>query len=574
LLHQRGHLAEAASLYLKILAQNPTHADALHLLGVIELQRGNLTAALEGIDRAIALDPTKAAYFSNRGVVLQDLKRFDEALATYDRALALRPDNPEVLNNRGTSLRELKRFDEAFASYERALAVRPAYAEALNNRGNVLRDMKRLDEALASYERALALRQDYVDACSNRAGVLKELGRHDEARAASEKVVALKPDHAQAHNTLGNILAEQGRVEDAIARYERALVLKPDYVEAHMNLADVLKSRGSFDLALEHYRKAAEIMPSYADAHLKLGDLLVEQGRHDEALMAAERAAALEGQPAFPHFQLGMLLARCGRRDEARRHLLEYLHQDPSDSRGARLILSGLGDTVPERASETHLRGLYASRAARWGGTENTYRGHELVAAAVESLRTGNAKLDILDAGCGTGLAGMRLRMVARRLDGVDLSPEMLHGASQSGAYDRLHEGDLVKFLSEHAAAYDVIVSAATLIHFGELKPVFQAAAGCLRAGGLLVFTLFPNEADERELAPAPLGGLAEGGCYVHHPDYVMRRAGDTGFSVVSMAREVHEHDDRGRPVHALVVALRRDDVGARSPLQKSGLVA
>jgi len=100
LLHQRGHLAEAASLYREILAQNPEHADAIHLLGVIELQRGNLSAALTGIDRAIAIDPTKAAYFSNRAMVLQDLKRFSEALVSYDRALAIRPDNPEVLNNR------------------------------------------------------------------------------------------------------------------------------------------------------------------------------------------------------------------------------------------------------------------------------------------------------------------------------------------------------------------------------------------------------------------------------------------------------------------------------------------
>ena len=79
LLHQKGRLAEAASLYRKILAQNPEHADALHLLGVIELQKKNASAGLELINRAITIDPNNAAFFCNRGVALQELKRFHEA---------------------------------------------------------------------------------------------------------------------------------------------------------------------------------------------------------------------------------------------------------------------------------------------------------------------------------------------------------------------------------------------------------------------------------------------------------------------------------------------------------------
>jgi len=595
LLHQQGRSAEAESLYRKILAQNPRNADALHLLGALELQRRNLTAAIEYFDRAVEIDPNRAAFFSNRGIALQDMNRFDEALLSYERALAISPENPDVLNNRGSALRALRRFDEALSSYDRALAMRPDYAEAHNNRGNVLRDLKRPGDALGSYDSALAIQPGYADARRNRAATLQDLGRHDEALAgfeavivltpheasayrdrgmvqqllkrradaiaSFEKAIALKPDYAQSYNNLANVLAEEGRLDDAAARYQHALALKPDFLEAHINLAAIFKHQGRLDDAIAHYRNALAIEPRYVEAHLHLGDVYLEQGRPGDALFAAEAAAREQEEPSFPHFALGVLLARCDRKDDARRHLLRHLEQDEADEQGARLILAGLASgPMPDRASDAQMRKLYENRAGRWGEAE-TYRGHELAVDAVVRLFPGATGLDILDAGCGTGLVGARLRGLARRLEGVDLVPAMLEKAEDTGAYDVLQRGDLVEFLAARPARYDVVVSAATLIHFGDLEPVFRAAASSLRDKGLFVFTLFPNDDGEqnRDVAVAPLGGLGEGGCYVHGRGYVTRLAEENGFSVALMETGVHEYDKRGNPAHGLVVALRRN---------------
>ena len=49
------------------------------------------------------------------------------------------------------------------------------------------------------------------------------------------------------------------------------------------------------------------------------------------------------------------------------------------------------------------------------------------------------AALDILDLGCGTGLAGEAFLDLAHRLDGVDLSPLMIARARKHcGIYDDL----------------------------------------------------------------------------------------------------------------------------------------
>ena len=49
---------------------------------------------------------------------------------------------------------------------------------------------------------------------------------------------------------------------------------------------------------------------------------------------------------------------------------------------------------------------------------------------------------------------------------------------------------ELTEYLRDHREAFDLIVSADTLVYFGDLESVLAAAAGALRANGLLVFTL------------------------------------------------------------------------------------
>jgi len=45
--HQAGRLAQAETLYRQILEEQPNHADALHLLGVIACQAGRYELAVD-----------------------------------------------------------------------------------------------------------------------------------------------------------------------------------------------------------------------------------------------------------------------------------------------------------------------------------------------------------------------------------------------------------------------------------------------------------------------------------------------------------------------------------------------
>src|SRR5262249_34431897 len=129
-LHQQGRLAEAERCYSEVLAQEPTHYNALHLLGVIALQTGRAQRGIGLIIKAIGLNSKDPAAHSNLAMGFNELKRSAEALASCDNALALAPNNAETYNNRGNALGDLQRLEEALASYQKAIALKPAYVDA------------------------------------------------------------------------------------------------------------------------------------------------------------------------------------------------------------------------------------------------------------------------------------------------------------------------------------------------------------------------------------------------------------------------------------------------------------
>ena len=156
-LQQKGQLAEAEKLYLEILAAEPQHFTATHLLGVLRHQQGRNPEALELISAALKIDPQIANAWSNYGLVLRAMGRFEEALEQYDKALALKPDLADALNNQGIALLDLNRFEQALASYDKALEINDNSASVHGNRGLVLQYLGRLEEAREAFRRSLTL---------------------------------------------------------------------------------------------------------------------------------------------------------------------------------------------------------------------------------------------------------------------------------------------------------------------------------------------------------------------------------------------------------------------------------
>jgi predicted O-linked N-acetylglucosamine transferase (SPINDLY family) len=299
--HRAGRLESAEDLYRRILAAEPAHADALHLLGVIAQQRGQHAAAIERIGQAIALRGTDPAFHSNQGEAYRALERFSEAIACYRRAIELAPEYAEAHSNLGLALQHQGLVAEAIEHLRHAVHLRPEYAEAWYNLGIALHEAGQAAAAIDSYRQAVRLHPEYAAAHGNLGAALAAEGRFAEAVACYEQAIQLEPADAESHYNLGAAWQEQGDFELALRCYRRALELHPNLVAAHKGLGGVFRFQGRLAEAKACYRRALELNPDDAETHNNLATIFQDQGDLAAAVTGYRRAMQLRPDLAWIH---------------------------------------------------------------------------------------------------------------------------------------------------------------------------------------------------------------------------------------------------------------------------------
>ncbi|MPY87893.1 MAG: tetratricopeptide repeat protein [Luteitalea sp.] len=356
-----------------------------------------------------------------------------------------------------------------------------------------LQKNNQLSEAADVYRRILELAPDHPGALHYSGVLAHRQGRSDDGIALIERSLALEPNRADWYSNLGIILRARGKVDDAILAYQHALSLDPNHVNAHSNLGVLLRAQGRLAEAEAAYRTAIRLDPEHIDAYHNLGMLLAGQRRTREAVVCYCKVVTLNPRHASARRLLALAHCTLGQPEKAVEIFERWLEEEPDNAIAQHMLAACSGQAVPTRASDAFVEKTFDTFAASFDSklAQLSYRAPALVAALLEDAGFEASKhLDVLDAGCGTGLCGPLVAPFARRLVGVDLSSGMLAQARQRNVYDDLVKSELTTYLREHKEAFDVIVSADTLVYFGALEEVVAAAAEALRLGGSLIFTL------------------------------------------------------------------------------------
>ena len=300
-----------------------------------------------------------------------------------------------------------------------------------------------------------------------------------------------------------------------------------------------------------------------ADRRADYARMLAEGGEPAGAAELMEQALELVPAWAAGWFSLALYREKAGDADGAAAALRQVLSLDAGDMFGAGLKLAVLGaSAVPDRPPSRYVEQLFDDYAPRFETSLVEKLGYsvpEKLAALIAAAPGIPRHFDLaVDLGCGTGLLGPAIRQRVRRLEGFDLSRNMLAKAADKGVYDHLAQADL-SLAPEACGLFapglrrgraDLVTAADVLMYLGALKSVFLIVEALAAPGAVFAFSV-------EDGGDGDAFGLRASLRYAHCEAYVRGLCADHGLEVVSLERSVIRMDG-GKPVDGILFLTRR----------------
>jgi predicted TPR repeat methyltransferase len=289
--------------------------------------------------------------------------------------------------------------------------------------------------------------------------------------------------------------------------------------------ARMLSEAGDFAAAAELVEQALELVPSWTAGWFLLGEAREKAGLAGPAVEAFEAVARLDETGVFGAQLKLALLGAAPTPESPPSAYVESLFDDYAD-RFETSLVEKLNYSVPQK--------LFA-----------------LVAPRGPFRRT-------VDLGCGTGLFGVEVAAVTDRLEGFDLSSNMLAKAQEKELYHHLAQADLSE-LADRSGLFghdlppgraDLVSAADVMMYLGSLDTPFALAKDLLSPGGLFAFSVEDAGSGED-------GFLLQGSLrYAHSKPYVVHCLNAAGFTILDTV-ETDIRMDAGEPVFGILFLAR-----------------
>jgi predicted TPR repeat methyltransferase len=412
------------------------------------------------------------------------------------------------------------------------------------NLGTALSSQDQNEKAVEYYESALQIYRQEINSVVESA---KQQQQHQEAKEIA----------ASAAFYLGMVQQDSGHALDAVEAYGLALELDEYHWAAAANRGSVQQD------VLKEYRQA---LASYNEAY--------------RILMGANSAPPTDPpeEPSFTLSQLQYRIGLCITYDATQKCIVQdtdndepttttprtvdcrelathafalAVQYDPNNEFAKHMLASMTADATMTRASNEYVKALFDDYATHfehslvndlhYTGFERLRRGFDrAIQMNGQQPEVSNQLFDtVMDAGCGTGLAGEQFRNVSKTLIGVDLSQAIFDQAllQRPGLYDEVIAGDVLQAFRKYRAGLSLIIAADRYIYFGNLDPLFKAMNQGLEEGGLAAFTLENVSVDDERILETTKSDwrwqLTASGRFAHRKEYVVKAVEDHGFTVL-----------------------------------------
>ncbi|MEM6661330.1 MAG: tetratricopeptide repeat protein [Pseudomonadota bacterium] len=418
----------------------------------------------------------------------------------------------------------------------------------------------KLGFAETAYREVLAEEPENADALHFYGMLKHNQGDNTEALRLIRKSLEINSNNPAAQSNLGNILVREDDDQGAADAYLTAIMLDPTHAQAYQNLGVVHRRMDDNDRAIEALSRAVELAPKNAEAWHNLGICYILVGNIEKAADSFESSVQLGLRDGLNAVWQARVLCALGREEIAAKHLERYLKEDPKDPIARHQLAAIRGEWV-DRASDDYVRQHFNDFARSFDDTLQAlqYKAPEIVADEMTRW-TGDRGpwAKVIDLGCGTGLLGPYIKDMCTSLVGVDLSPKMLMKAADVGAYQELHEGELVAWLKGLAdESVDLALAADTLCYFGPLEEVLAELNRVMKPGAALIATVEEEEGGTGSGDAPGDYALHTHGRYSHSLDYIRRSSEGAGMSLVNHSTRVLRREV-GEDVDGLIITIER----------------
>ena len=339
-------LAKGQALVDEVLENQPSHADALFVLGKLKLAMkdplgaikalraaidsrpnwaqahfvlgsaliltGDAVGARTEVARASELDPAMVEAYRLLSKLHASLGEHEYAVEQGRVYLAERPDDVRARIVVAQSLLRLGQREEALRELE-SLSDETGDAELLYAKGRLRFSLGQNERALALLVRAAEARPHHPEILATLLVVEQSMARLEESRVRILAAVTEKPDDAELVRLRGSLALATGDAALAEKSLQRATELDPKNMLAYRQLAAFYQASGRLEETLDTYERALEMQPGEARLHHFVGVLYELGGRVDDAIAKYERAIELDPDLGEAKNNLAYLLAETGR---------------------------------------------------------------------------------------------------------------------------------------------------------------------------------------------------------------------------------------------------------------------
>ena len=343
-------------------------------------------------------------------------------------------------------------------------------------------------------------------------------------------------------NDQGIALIKKDQLNDAKFFFEKAIELKPDFADALNNLGFVQHKLGKLDQAVRLYKQVVAIDSNYALAsENKILSVIYffSQGSIQEALDTL--SILVEKNPKDPllYNMLGGCFASIGQTDLAIENYQKALEFEPEYAIPKHMLNSLMGHTSKEPPKE-YVKNLFDDYAYRFNDSLVNNLQYNLPFIIKDLILRSNSEKseykNVIDLGCGTGLAGKSLRDISSHLTGIDISENMISEAEKLDIYDNLIVGDIVETLSSSQEKIDLFVALDVLIYIGDALSTFQAVRKSCKSDSLFVFSVEIQNEDGYSLLKSSR--------YAHSDRYIMDQTAEIFDLVDSQTVRLRKEGD------------------------------